>query len=535
MTEQEVRVCGLLLQEMFGAVVERVGTHLLRGSQQTLRAIAAETGTPLHLVKKAVCVLVQQGMCVFSSVGPPRGGVQYAVSVDAVMRRLRFPRYIYTAKALYGDAGELLVEELLQHGHMTMSRAVRTVADRLTSSMEEGRCVELSEVAAAFSRLVETHFLQRCPSVDETITDAPGPGSAPTLTDCPAQRYTLPRVSFTGAGKRRRSSEDREGETRPKRARLDTPDIEVQGVYWQVNFEPPHVSLSLCVSLCAQTSSEIVRTMLRMSEVMSPPGAACTQPLSANEIFRALPPGYSISRPVLDQYLSLLVDDPMEFVGRSGDSGGGMFVINLHRALASLARAALESIVQERFGSRSARIFRLLLRKRHLEQKQVEDFAMIPAKEAKEMLYTLLSHNLVQLQEIPKTPDHAPSRTFFLYTVNLLPTARMLLQHCYKTVANLIERRLFETKENKRLLEKSQRVEAILASLQATGAETAQLAEVEDMVTAPERQQLDALRHHVNKLVSVPLRASASVSSCPSLHANVFVSVCPSLRASVST
>lgn len=51
-----------------------------------------------------------------------------------------------------------------------------------------------------------------------------------------------------------------------------------------------------------------------------------------------------------------------------------------------------------RFGSRSARIFRLLLRKRHLEQKQVEDFAMVPAKEAKDMLYTLLSENLVQLQ-----------------------------------------------------------------------------------------------------------------------------------------
>ena len=36
------------------------------------------------------------------------------------------------------------------------------------------------------------------------------------------------------------------------------------------------------------------------------------------------------------------------------------------------------------------------------------------------------------LQEIPKTPDYAPSRTFYLYTVNQLPTARMLLQNCYK-------------------------------------------------------------------------------------------------------
>lgn len=281
-----------------------------------------------------------------------------------------------------------------------------------------------------------------------------------------------------------------------------------EGICWQVNFERFHLHfrdqaiISAVANKLDQTSSEIVRTMLRMSEVTTAPNASCTKPLSANEIFRSLPTSYNISRPILDQYLTLLVDDPMEFVGKAGESGGGMYVVNLHRALANLARATLESVVQERFGSRSARIFRLLLRKRHLEQKQVEDFAMIPAKEAKDMLYTLLSQNLVQLQEIPKTPDYAPSRTFYLYTVNQLPTARMLLQNCYKTVANLIERRLFETKESKRLLEKSQRIEAILASLQASGAEPEQLTEVEEMITAPEKQQLEALRLHINKLDS---------------------------------
>lgn len=94
----------------------------------------------------------------------------------------------------------------------------------------------------------------------------------------------------------------------------------------------------------------------------------------------------------------------------------------------------------------------------------------------------------VDIQEIPKTPDHAPSRTFYLYTVNVLSAARMLLHRCYKvtefglspsltdgltlppplptprhlelftflvcvlspqSIANLIERRQFETKENK--------------------------------------------------------------------------------------
>uniref|UniRef100_UPI003AAADA91 DNA-directed RNA polymerase III subunit RPC3 n=1 Tax=Centroberyx gerrardi TaxID=166262 RepID=UPI003AAADA91 len=525
MTAQEVRLCGLLLQEHFGDVVEKVGTHLLRSGAQNLRTIIHETGTPLDLAKKSLCVLMQHGACVFSlGRKGPGSPVEYRTSCERILRILRYPRYIYTAKTLYGDTGELIIEELLQRGHMTMSSTVKTVADRLTHSMEEGRSMEYSEVSSAFSNLVETHFLQRCPPVaeaapaDSTAPAAPGTSSTPaapanaapppptpeSFTDC----YKVPHVTLIGRGKRRCSSEDGEDQRNAKKAKLDTETHGDEGIYWQVNFERFHLHfrdqtiISAVANKLDQTSSEIVRTMLRMSEVTTPPSATCTQALSANEIFRSLPPNYSISRPILDQYLTLLVDDPMEFVGKSGDSGGGMYVVNLHRALANLARATLESVVQERFGSRSARIFRLLLRKRHLEQKQVEDFAMIPAKEAKDMLYTLLSENLVQLQEIPKTPDHAPSRTFYLYTVNQLPTARMLLQNCYKTVANLIERRLFETKESKRLLEKSQRIEAILASLQASGAEPEQLTEVEEMITAPERQQLESLRHHINKLDS---------------------------------
>lgn len=45
-----MRLCGLLLQEHFGEVVERIGTHLLRGGAQNLRTIANETNTPLDLV-----------------------------------------------------------------------------------------------------------------------------------------------------------------------------------------------------------------------------------------------------------------------------------------------------------------------------------------------------------------------------------------------------------------------------------------------------------------------------------------------------
>ncbi|GCC19835.1 hypothetical protein chiPu_0018562 [Chiloscyllium punctatum] len=415
MTHFETQICSCLLQAHYGEIVAKVGTHLIRTGCQPLRLIANDTETPIDQVKKALCVLIHHNFASYHV--HKRGFVEYEVHCAHIIRILRYPRYIYSAKTLYGDTGELIVEELLQNGKMTMSAVVKKVADRLRETMEDNKTREHSETSNTFVRLVQTHFLQKCGLVSESVTaEGSQPSRAPTLITDEKEMYTVPNLSVVAQGKRRRMSEDG---TEPKSKRS----------------KPEHS------------------------------------------------------------------DQEMEFVGKSGDSGGGI-ITDLHRALASLARATVESVVQERFGSRSARIFRLLLRKRHLEQKQVEDFAMIPAKEAKEMMYRMLSENYISLQEIPKTPDHAPSRTFYLYTVNLLPTARMILQRCYKTVVNLINRREYETRENKRLLEKSQRIEAIMASMQATGAEEQQLQEIEEMITAPEQQQLETLKHNVNMLDS---------------------------------
>ncbi|XP_066464811.1 DNA-directed RNA polymerase III subunit RPC3 isoform X2 [Eleutherodactylus coqui] len=520
MTAVEMRLSSLLLQEHYGEIVERVGVFLTRTGAQPLRVIVSETGTSTDQVKKALCVLIQHNLVTYRM--HKRGFVEYSAQCDRCLRILRFPRYIYTAKTLYRDTGELIVEELLLNGKMTVTTVVKKVADRLTETMEDGKSMEYSDVLATFSQLADTHFVQRCPSISDTGDTPSTEGRrppAPTLATNEKEMYIVPKVTLIGRGKRRRSSDDDEGASQSKRLKRDTDAERGQddGIYWQINMDRFHqhfrdqAIISAVSNKMDQTSSEIVRTMLRMSEITTSSRAAFTQPLSSNEIFRALPAGYNISKQVLDQYLTLLADDPLEFVGRSGDSGGGMFVINLHKAVATLATSNLESIVQERFGSRCARIFRLLLRKRHLEQKQVEDFAMIPAKEAKDMLYKMLSVNLVTLQEIPKTPDHAPSRTFYLYAVNPLSATRMLLQRCYKTVANLIERRQFETKENKRLLEKSQRIEAIITSMQATGAEESQLQEIEEMITAPERQQLENLKRNVNKLDASEIQVDETI------------------------
>ncbi|KAM9515173.1 DNA-directed RNA polymerase III subunit RPC3 isoform 3-T3 [Guaruba guarouba] len=336
MTQAELKLCSLLLREYFGDIVEAIGTFLIRSGPQPLRLIAADTGLLLDQVKKALCVLIQHNLVGYQV--QKRGLVEYEARCRRVLRILRYPRYIYTAKSLYGDTGELLVEELLLNGHMSMSALVRKVADRLTETMEDGKTMDYSEVANTFVCLVDTHFVQRCPLVPEGLdTPEVPPPPAPTLVLNEKDMYTVPRLNLVGKGKRRRSCEEEDGEHQAKKQKQDGGSTEPppdDGIYWQVNIDRFHqhfrdqAIVSAVANRMDQTSSEIVRTMLRMSEVTTSSYAPYTQPLSSNEIFRSLPAGYNIGKQVLDQYLTLLADDPLEFVGKARDSGGGMFTVS---------------------------------------------------------------------------------------------------------------------------------------------------------------------------------------------------------------
>ena len=83
--------------------------------------------------------------------------------------------------------------------------------------------------------------------------------------------------------------------------------------------------------------------------------------------------------------------------------------------------------MRERFGGPACRIFRLLLLKRQLEQKQIAEMAMIPVKDTRELLYKLVKVEFVQLQEVARTADHSPSRTFYLWRVRRAQAARCVL------------------------------------------------------------------------------------------------------------
>lgn len=92
----------------------------------------------------------------------------------------------------------------------------------------EGRCMDYNEVSSAFSKLVETHFVQRCPPQTTQASDSSTPASPsePVSTTLPTPEsfpdcYKVPPVTLIGRGKRPHSSEDGEDQRNAKRAKLD--------------------------------------------------------------------------------------------------------------------------------------------------------------------------------------------------------------------------------------------------------------------------------------------------------------------------
>lgn len=107
------------------------------------------------------------------------------------------------------------------------------VLKKIASCFVEGRSMDYNEVASTFSKLVETHFLQRCPPTGTTGTATPATSATPTTPAAPATTalptpesfpdcYKVPQVTLIGRGKRQLAAEEGEEQRNAKRAKMDS-------------------------------------------------------------------------------------------------------------------------------------------------------------------------------------------------------------------------------------------------------------------------------------------------------------------------
>ena len=157
------------------------------------------------------------------------------------------------------------------------------------------------------------------------------------------------------------------------------------------------------------------------------------------------------------QYLEAISKE-FSWFSRVGDqTGAGQYTIDHEKSLISLKLSILESFLLSRYGRASARIFRILWEKRNLEEKTISKMALSTAKETRERLYAMMQAGFVHIQEVPRTADHAPSRTIFLWTIRTPHAFDAFEGMLEKCLLNLYERIKAERARHTVLLVKAER------------------------------------------------------------------------------
>lgn len=449
-------------------------------------------------VRECLLVLVQHNLvktylvATDGTVHGPRRHL-YEADVEQILVRLRHPKFLLHTKDTLGEEAESVVQALLENGRLRMSQVLSSVAAKWEVTEES----IADKLKVAFLSLLERRMVERAPDGNQhpppckepfgLRRNRPGRGLAEAMAHKPegkqreetaertqATRFEppgmfvdAPHTSVQNPARRKRKKfnqiADDEDEEPPQQETLWQEGNGCQ-VLWRVNTEEFNRQFrheligNAMADMYGEKAGVLVKIMLKLSsEEETHVKDETTVLLTAEDIAKAcskqteVQPHLSYSE-ALDTLEFLSMERPGFLSRFSTNTEVLSYTLSLGKIIHHLKVKHVEGVVVQKFGDRGCRIFRLLLAKRMLEQKQVADAAMLPIRDAREELYKLMKEELVSVQEVPKTSDRAPARTFYLFYVDLPAVLRNITAEMYRSLSNIRARLEHELRQEEEVL-----------------------------------------------------------------------------------
>lgn len=200
-----------------------------------------------------------------------------------------------------------------------------------------------------------------------------------------------------------------------------------------------------------------------------------------------------------EQYISIIEKDACGFLTASSDSYGG-YQVQFAEAFKQLTWSVIENVISQKFGLKAARIFRVVKTNKYIEQDNIQKEAMMPTREARLFTYNLMENNFIQIHSIKRSGGNGPAKPFFLFHVNQQRVARDLIETCYKALYNSKIRAIQDKEANKRLMEKSLRLQFFIESLKERGESEENIQEINETITPPEKEIVEKTKLRLKKL-----------------------------------
>nr|CAG4641644.1 EOG090X04YD [Eurycercus lamellatus] len=432
-------------------------------------------------VKNALAVMIQHNLVKFEANDRNSNIAEYSAISHHIYCLLRYPKYLYMMKRMFGDLEEMLLEILLNHGQASASNVIFMAAKRLNEA--RGVTGELMDPISLHEKLVNlaaNQYIVRCPCISADAQKIPT-----FVVDAETDPFVVPPLNLGIIAQKLKENAPEIGE------HTDSTII------WRVNFQRFDVEMRnvILVNAAARRvdpiAGELYHLLLQLWSRCSSFDAPITNFIDFHQIKDAVRKNANCSallRDHFDQYLRVLCEDSSNLIIKAGDAGGGQYLLNYKSVFENLACATLDSIVLEKFGSKALRLFRLTRTEKYIEHDGMHNASMILPKEVKMFSYKLVEHNFLQFQELKKgTSSSAPVKSFVLFYVDLPQVARTALDLTFKGIFNALILKEHVEVENKRLIEKFDRMEILLRTLRAEDASEDDLAYVEESMTQTEK------------------------------------------------
>lgn len=480
----------ILLREHFGVNAQLVGDCLFSAVQsRSLSTIVKATGLTKNEVAHALATLIRFRLVKFST-AVNGTAVEYTIKPNKVFLLVRYAKYVQYVHSNLGELAGLVINELQRVGSDTATNLI------VRCTETEVAHNKLFELRTEFLKLVELKYIMRAPALKKPNE---GGSHVPEFDIDEHSFFTEPEIDVATL-------------IRLKNREAVQPSD--QDIYWFVNIDRLHQEFRDLIMIGAMersidtTAAECLRCMLELMYSRTNAWQAVTNPISYSEIRYSIEksPKWKTNTKLvrqLDQYVAVICEDKLKFIGKFGEAAGGQYVMQMKHAIEQLTWACIENVVDERFGKKAVRIFRIVRQHKYCDQEEIQKEAMIPSKEAKLFTYRLVEENYFQIKTIRKsgTGGGGVAKSFCLFHVNQTQIVSMLLEHCYKALFNCLTRSDFIKTENKRLIDKSQRLDLIILEMKKRGQSEEYIQGIYETITPPERELLDNITARCKNLM----------------------------------
>ncbi|KAK6250581.1 hypothetical protein SCA6_004586 [Theobroma cacao] len=507
-TQHGIKYAVHLITTHFGDLVAKVCECLLRKGPLTLQAIVRFTELTSSQVKNSLLVLIQHNCVqafILEQLGSHGDGAklntQYIALFNNIIHRWRFPKFLTIVSQKLDKQCVELFEALLLHGRLTLKQ----MSDRAKSAQNEGNDIPISEiilvhlinikyipgddvildaVREAFIKLLNAHFVERCPAAESVLTKPTEeetsarkrvPKSAKILegketleqrvleaaTPSEALRFLLVTRTEPAAdgGKDENNSSNM---TVGKKRKLDALESETEGeatdeqvVLWRANFEEfirrlRHKAFIENVRACLDDGAVIViSAMLEATRTAEKKvKTENSVPLSLNSIYEEVIKSEEGRNITFDRVRASLVQlSCPPFVKAVNES----YSIDFKKIIELAQNDEVESIVLKRYGRDAYRMFRLLSSTaRLLETDKIADTAFVEKKDTTKILYKLWKDDYLHMEKLQLTG--ARQSQFLLWKVNKNTLWEHVLDEMFHAALNLSLRVAHELEQEKELL-----------------------------------------------------------------------------------